>query len=159
MTSGQRTRGCSDHGLRHKVCAQTHTKPFNLQFSRQAGVAPHEALLLNSLRQLLSAAPAMEATVSGWCSAGRRERRRVAAAAEKPAIPEREGAAPGPHANDHIKGISPAGGRLQVPSSRLAMHGARVATHRKSHLLHRIVMARSCSAAGHAVRERRTLKC
>lgn len=122
-------RGCSEHGLRHKVCAQTHTKPcaqthttpFNLQFSLQAGVAPHEALLLNSLRQLLSAAPAMEATVSGWCSAGRRERRRVAAAAEKPAGSEREGAAPGPHAHDYVNCISPSGGRLQVPSSRLAM--------------------------------------
>jgi hypothetical protein len=43
----------------------------------QAGVAPHEALLLNSLRQLLSAAPVMEATMAGWCQAGRQERRRA----------------------------------------------------------------------------------
>lgn len=43
----------------------------------QAGVAPHEALLLNSLRQLLSAAPVMESTLEGWCLAGRKERRRA----------------------------------------------------------------------------------
>lgn len=138
MTSGQRMRGCSEHGLRHKVCAQTHTKPcaqthttpFNLQFSLQAGVAPHEALLLNSLRQLLSAAPAMEATVSGWCSAGRRERRRVAAAAEKPAGSEREGEAPGPHAHDIISSVyrrQAAACKCHRPVLQCRQDGARVA--------------------------------
>lgn len=43
----------------------------------QAGLAPHEALLLNSLRQLLSAAPAMESTIKSWCAAGHAERRRI----------------------------------------------------------------------------------
>ena len=43
----------------------------------QAGLAPHEALLLNSLRQLLSAAPAMESTIKTWCAAGQAERRRI----------------------------------------------------------------------------------
>lgn len=39
---------------------------------------PHEALLLNSLRVLLGVAPVMEATVAGWCQAGRLARRRAA---------------------------------------------------------------------------------
>jgi hypothetical protein len=60
----------------------------------QAGVAPHEALLLNSLRVLLSAAPVMEATIAGWCQAGRLERRR---AASRPASHESE--APPAHLN------------------------------------------------------------
>lgn len=46
-----------------------------------------------------------------------------------------------------------------VQSCNAGKMGLGLQTHRKSHLLHRIVMARACSAAGHAVRERRTLKC
>lgn len=43
----------------------------------QAGVAPHEAKLLNSLRLLLSAAPAMEAAIRSWCREGRTQRLRL----------------------------------------------------------------------------------
>jgi hypothetical protein len=77
----------------HSLSRTLWLAPRNPNYTKlQAGIAPHEALLLNSLRVLLSAAPVMEATIAGWCQAGRLERRR---AASRPA--SREGEAPPAH--------------------------------------------------------------
>jgi hypothetical protein len=84
----RRRHACAALAVTNAVAGPQNPKCTKLQ----AGVAPHEALLLNSLRVLLSAAPVMEATIAGWCQAGRLERRR---AASRPA--SREGEAPPAH--------------------------------------------------------------